>query len=137
MTTPRLDPAAVVRDFFDNFGPTIEQMVRTVERLCHQDVWWSSAGYWEPRFTGLAAFVSELERPKTSRRSVGMVVETISLAVDGSKVLTERIDHLVDPDGKPISDIPVMGVTGVEDGKIRWGRDYFFDTRAFFDAWGA
>lgn len=43
----------------------------------------------------------------------------------GDKVLTERIDHLRDGDGKTIGSFPVMGVFTVDGDKIVEWRDYF------------
>jgi limonene-1,2-epoxide hydrolase len=57
-------------------------------------------------------------------------VDLLALAEAGDKVLTERIDHILGADGKPVMSIPVMGVFEVRDGKIAAWRDYF-DTRAF------
>ena len=135
MATP--EPGAIVRGYFDAFGPTNDEMVAAVQDYCDPDIWWSSAGFWEPRFRGMDAFIAELRRPKVTGRVVGMKVETVSLAVAGDKVLTERIDHLVDADLRVVSEVPVMGVACVRDGKILWGRDYFFDTQQFFDEWGS
>ena len=51
--------------------------------------------------------------------------EQLSAAETGNKVLTERIDHLRDADGKTIGAFPVMGVFTVEGDKIVDWRDYF------------
>ena len=49
--------------------------------------------------------------------------ETLHIAVDGSIVMTERIDRFISP-AKTIV-LPVMGAFEVVDGKIRAWRDYF------------
>lgn len=61
---------------------------------------------------------------------VTMRVDTLAIAALGNKVLTERIDHVLGPDGKPTMSIPVMGAFEVKDGKIALWRDYF-DTAGF------
>ena len=67
--------------------------------------------------------------------SLIMRVETLSLAASGNKVLTERIDHIVDSaSGKPSISFPVMGIFEVEGGKIIAWRDYF-DTAGFASQW--
>lgn len=58
----------------------------------------------------------------------GIRFEILALAVDGNKVLTERIDTMSAADGSVIGAFPVMGIFEVEDGKIAAWRDYF-DTR--------
>ena len=50
--------------------------------------------------------------------------EVLSIAENGNKVLTERIDKFDMPGGKKI-DIPVMGIFELENGKIKAWRDYF------------
>ena len=50
--------------------------------------------------------------------------EVISIAENGDKVLTERIDRFDMPGGKKI-DLPVMGTFELNKGKITAWRDYF------------
>ena len=71
--------------------------------------------------------------------SLIMRVDTLAIAAqggpDGTSVLTERIDHIVGPDGKPKISFPVMGIFEVTpEGKIAAWRDYF-DTKGFADQW--
>jgi len=49
--------------------------------------------------------------------------ETLHTAVDGSIVMTERIDRFISPAKTVV--LPVMGTFEVVDGKIRAWRDYF------------
>lgn len=57
--------------------------------------------------------------------TIVMQVETLAIAAIGDKVLTERIDHIVDGDGKSVMAFPLMGIFEVKDGKIAAWRDYF------------
>jgi limonene-1,2-epoxide hydrolase len=51
--------------------------------------------------------------------------ETLSIAENGNKVLTERVDNFVMAGGKPLS-LPVMGTFEIDpDGRISAWRDYF------------
>ena len=54
-----------------------------------------------------------------------MWVENLHVSESGGAVLTERIDHARDAQGKTIMSIRVMGVFEVKDGKIVAWRDYF------------
>jgi limonene-1,2-epoxide hydrolase len=55
----------------------------------------------------------------------------LAIAVVGRKVLTERVDHMLDADGKKIDLLRVMGIFEVDDnGKITRWRDYFDAHRA-------
>ena len=67
--------------------------------------------------------------------SLVMRVDTLAIAAQGGKVLTERVDHIVGPDGKPAISFPVMGIFEVTaQGKLSAWRDYF-DTKGFADQW--
>jgi limonene-1,2-epoxide hydrolase len=59
----------------------------------------------------------------------GMRIEMLALAAAGSKVLTERIDWILDAGGKEVMKVPVMGIFETEGGRITAWRDYF-DTKA-------
>lgn len=52
-------------------------------------------------------------------------VDNLAVAEAGNKVLTERIDHLIDRDGRIVHSAPVMGIFEIADGKIAAWRDYF------------
>jgi len=68
-----------------------------------------------------------------SADKVSMRVDNLAVAQIGGKVLTERVDHILDADGKPAMSIPVMGIFETQDGKITAWRDYF-DTAGFAGA---
>jgi limonene-1,2-epoxide hydrolase len=59
-----------------------------------------------------------------------MWVENLHVGSAGDTVLTERIDHVRDKDGKTLMSIRVMGAFDVKEGKIAAWRDYF-DTKGF------
>ena len=50
--------------------------------------------------------------------------EMISIAENGNKVLTERVDNFDLPGGKKVC-LPVMGTFEIADGEIKVWRDYF------------
>ncbi len=50
--------------------------------------------------------------------------EILSIAENGNKVLTERVDNFMMADDKPLS-IAVMGTFEISGGKITAWRDYF------------
>jgi len=54
----------------------------------------------------------------------GVQWDVISIAENGNKVLTERVDAFDLPGGKKIA-LPVMGTFEVEGGLIKAWRDYF------------
>jgi limonene-1,2-epoxide hydrolase len=52
-------------------------------------------------------------------------VDMVTIAADGNKVLTERVDTMVGADGKDMMGIRLMGIFEVEGDKIAAWRDYF------------
>lgn len=52
-------------------------------------------------------------------------VEVRAIAAVGNKVLTERVDHMVDGTGKVLLSAAVMGIFEVEGDRIAAWRDYF------------
>jgi len=60
----------------------------------------------------------------TGMQPEGVDWETLSIAENGNKVLTERIDRFDMPGGKKL-ELPVMGTFEIENGKIKAWRDYF------------
>jgi limonene-1,2-epoxide hydrolase len=60
-------------------------------------------------------------------------VDMVMIAADGNKVLTERVDTMVDASGKDVMGIRLMGIFEVEGDKITAWRDYF-DTAAMTPA---
>jgi len=88
-----------------------------------EDTVWENVGM--ARTTGIAEAIA-LNR--SFEENLGMAtirVENLAVAETGNKVLTERIDHLIDGDGKVIMSAPCMGTFEIENGKIVAWRDYF------------
>lgn len=54
-----------------------------------------------------------------------MKIDMLAIAADGNKVLTHRIDRILDGKGNEVMTVPVMGIFEVSDGKITAWRDYF------------
>jgi limonene-1,2-epoxide hydrolase len=51
--------------------------------------------------------------------------EFLEIVESGNKVFTERLDHMIDREGRKIATIRVAGIFEIENDKIvRW-RDYF------------
>ncbi len=59
----------------------------------------------------------------------GMKIDMLAVAATGDKVLTERIDWILDASGTSVMKVPVMGIFEIADGRISSWRDYF-DTKS-------
>ncbi|GAA4752937.1 hypothetical protein GCM10023350_42800 [Nocardioides endophyticus] len=125
------DPLDVVVEFFSTFGPTVDDMQATALRLCHEELWWASGGFDPPRVGSRQALVDDLEMARRSHGISEFRFEMVHIAADGDYVLTERLDDAYDADGSLVHSFKVMGTVKVEDGLVRWVRDYFYDTREF------
>lgn len=75
--------------------------------------------------TGIEANVAVVESFETGMGATALKVDMLAIAEAGNSVLTERIDHLLGPDGTPAMSLAVMGIFEVADGKITAWRDYF------------
>jgi limonene-1,2-epoxide hydrolase len=74
---------------------------------------------------GALQWMEAAEAAAGAPQNITFAAEILSIAASGNKVLTERIDHLIDGSGAAIEDVRVMGVFEVADGKITAWRDYF------------
>ena len=68
------------------------------------------------------SIIDEFER---SADMGAIMVEMISIATNGDRVLTERIDRILGKDGSEKLVVRLMGIFEVEEGKITRWRDYF------------
>jgi limonene-1,2-epoxide hydrolase len=96
---------------------------RAVEAYFTPQTVWVNEGLTET--TGIAA---ALEVNRMFGEKLGMhtiKVDMLASAEVGNKVLTERIDHMIDASGKVLLSAPVMGTFEIAGGKIAAWRDYF------------
>ena len=55
----------------------------------------------------------------------GMKIDMLAIAETGNKVLTHRIERIIDAKGTEVMTVPVMGIFEIDGGKITAWRDYF------------
>lgn len=107
------EPGGLDQSFRDNFTEaTVWENVGWVTTVGYEEAMALNRGFFEK--IGMAA----------------IRVENLAVAETGNKVLTERIDHLLDSAGNILASPAVMGIFEIEDGKITAWRDYF-DTRTY------
>lgn len=75
--------------------------------------------------TGIEDTLTFVDGFMATTRTSWMRAEMLALAATGDSVLTERIDHLYDADGKLVMSLAVMGIFEVAHGKVTAWRDYF------------
>ena len=118
-----MEPLTVIERFFARWQVSHEEMRASFHDTMAADCEWENVGIVTtigPE-QGLAFMDGFTDRiPFSTIRA-----EWVSSAVEGERVYAERIDVLVDAQGKDLKRVPVLGVIYVQGGKIvRW-RDYF------------
>jgi limonene-1,2-epoxide hydrolase len=119
-------PSEIVRAFLGAWQNGVAALRQSFRDHLADDVDYENIGL--THCSGLAEALSLIENfmPGLDRIDVDM----LSIAEDGDKVLTERIDDLRTAEGSLLASLRVMGIFQVRDGKIVAWRDYF-DTLPF------
>ncbi|MDG2003341.1 MAG: limonene-1,2-epoxide hydrolase family protein [Novosphingobium sp.] len=103
------------------------------------EAWFTPETVWENHgLTNTTGIDAALEVNRMFGEKLGMhsiKVDMLAVAEVGNKVLTERIDHIIDGDGGAMMSAPVMGIFEIADGKIAAWRDYF-DSKGALEAQG-
>jgi limonene-1,2-epoxide hydrolase len=122
------DPVRIVAEFLDTLSQGADGFARAA------DAWFTPQTVWEN--VGMATTIGPEQAlalmANMSASGIHSIrIETLAIAAQGRKVLTERVDYMLDAAGEAKLPVRCMGVFEVgEDGKIvRW-TDYF-DTALF------
>lgn len=99
----------------------MDSYIKKLDEFLDPDIEWLNTGLPENR--GIEQARTTLRRFATTFGS--LKVEYLNIAEQGNKVWTERIDYIVDKDGKTVIVAPDMGIFEIEKGKIKRWRDYF------------
>lgn len=83
--------------------------------------------------TGIDEALGLCRQLEVSMAVTAIDIEILAIAANGNKVLTERIDRMINDRGEETSAPPCMGIFEIEGDKILAWRDYF-DTAAAFEA---
>ena len=75
--------------------------------------------------TGIEQALAFIAGFEASTGATSLRVDMLAIAESGNTVMTERIDHLCDGQGKAVMSLAVMGAFEVEGCKITGWRDYF------------
>jgi limonene-1,2-epoxide hydrolase len=119
-----------VRTFLAKMGESFDAQVDAYRQYFTPESVWIQSGL--PDITGAEAAVAMV----TGARPKGLEtvkIDIINIASKGDVVHTERVDHMVGPDGATIASLPVAGVFTVKNGKIARWADYF-DPRHVLEA---
>ena len=123
------DPLSEVLAFFDEWKPTLGDMLTSMEKRFTDETVWENVGM--SKTTGFAeakAFMDNFAEMLPIES--GEVIVHHAFA-SGNVVLTERTDNFYDKDGKQIVSIKLMGVFEMDGPKIMAWRDYFDAAKGF------
>jgi limonene-1,2-epoxide hydrolase len=122
-------PLVEVLAFFDEWKPTLADMLASMEKRFTDTTVWENIGL--SKTTGYAearAFMDSFTAANPIER--GEVVVHYAAEV-GNVVLTERTDNFYDKDDNLILAIPLMGIFEMDGPKIIAWRDYFDTAKGF------
>jgi limonene-1,2-epoxide hydrolase len=126
MPTPPKTPGETVTEFLalwekpDGFPEAVDAYFTT-------DTVWENVGLITTR--GGEEAIGFYDQFSQQTGMAAMKIDVLAIAETGNKVLTERIDYILDKAGKAVMTVPVMGIFELDGGRITAWRDYF-DTAA-------
>lgn len=115
-------PAEIVRDFVALWEEE-DGFTAAVNRYFRDDTIWENHGLLTT--TGKEEALGFYHQFSEATGMTAMKIDMLALAAAGAKVLTERIDRILNAEGVEVMTVPVMGIFEIEDGKIAAWRDYF------------
>jgi Limonene-1,2-epoxide hydrolase len=116
-------PVEIVRDFCACWGESREALRDSFRRYLTPNAVWENVGL--SVTTGPDEAIALLDSFETSVGIVTIKVDMLAIVADGSRVLTERIDRMVDANGVEHVNIRLMGIFELEGDRISVWRDYF------------
>jgi limonene-1,2-epoxide hydrolase len=124
-------PVETVTAFLDQCAKGKTEMCTAFHAYFTPATVWENVGW--SKTTGIDEAMAVINAFETQIGACAFRAEMLAIAEIGNRVLTERIDHLLDADGKDVRSFRLMGIFEVEAGKITAWRDYF-DTAGFAKA---
>lgn len=121
------DASMIVDQFLAECGKSKDQMQAAFRHFFTPTTVWENVGL--VTTVGADEAIALLDQFEKDVGATHLIVEMLSIAASGDRVLTERIDHMVADDGRRIITLRLMGIFEISDGKIAAWRDYF-DTAA-------
>jgi limonene-1,2-epoxide hydrolase len=123
------DPLSEVLAFFDEWKPTLADMLASMKKRFTDDTVWENVGI--SKTTGYAEAKAFMDGFAQMFPIESGEVIVHHAAAHGNIVLTERTDNFLDKDGKQIVSIRLMGVFEMDGPKILGWRDYFDTAKGF------
>jgi len=129
MSAAQADAQAEVLAFFDEWKPTLADMLASMERRFTDQTVWENVGI--SKTTGFAEAKAFMDGFAQMFPIESGEVTVHHIASVGNVVLTERTDNFYDEDGKQIVSIKLMGALEMQGSNIISWRDYFDTAKGF------
>lgn len=111
----------VVRALFTDMSEG--KLIEAVQNNCADHCVWENSGL--PTANNKQEMLAMMQQFIDGFNLKAIVVDLHHYAVTGNTMLTERVDHMDDPQGNRMLSFPLAGILTVENNKIvRWS-DYF------------
>jgi limonene-1,2-epoxide hydrolase len=117
-----------VEDFLNAWSTSTDAMRQSYRDYFTETTVWENVGM--SKTVGPDAALALIQQFEQGMDMGTIVVDMLNIAVDGDRVLTERIDRIIGNDGSEKMAIRLMGIFEIEEGKITRWSDYF-DTAPF------
>jgi len=115
-------PIEIVSKFVDLWEQD-DGFTEAVERYFRDETVWEDHGLLTT--TGKAEALGFYHEFSKATGMTGMKIDMLAIGESGNKVLTERIDRIINAEATEVMTVACMGVFEIEDGKIAVWRDYF------------
>jgi limonene-1,2-epoxide hydrolase len=116
-------PTEIVMNFLHQCGKGKADMQDAFHTYFTPNTIWENVGL--AATTGVDEALAFIATSESSAGITHFDAVTLSIAVEGDRVLTERVDRLLTCKGEPVVTLRVMGIFELADGKIAAWRDYF------------
>ena len=113
----------IVLSFLDQCGKGKGDLLDAFRTYFTSNTIWENVGL--VTTTGVDEALAIINKFEISDGITHFDAETLSIAVDGDRVLTERVDRLLTSKGDTVVTLRVMGIFELANGKIAAWRDYF------------
>jgi limonene-1,2-epoxide hydrolase len=113
----------IVLNFLDQCGKGKAQLQDAFRTYFTSNTIWENVGLVATR--GVDEALAIVDKFELSAGIAHFDVDMLAIAVEGDRVLTERVDRLLTSKGDPVFTLRVMGIFELVDGKIAAWRDYF------------
>ena len=114
-------PTEIVLNFLHQCGKGKADLQDAFNTYFTSNTIWENVGL--VATTGVDEALAFIDKSESSAGITHFDADTLSIAVEGNRVLTERVDRLLTSKGEPV--VTLMGIFELADGKIAAWRDYF------------